>query len=913
MNIEQLEKGLLAKFEQSRIVFWQDQDLEFVEQLSQLHLSDVSMLKVDDMSHFEVKQIIELVEPMQRFLLYSTHPQPEVTRDWLFDIRLYSETFYADSSSMILNEIGMRMEFRQLIGRYKKFFTSKQRLQKLKKLLPENANQDELELTMLSVLIKSDSPGFVPLMQQIILTLSDDLDSTEVIDELAKFDLQPALARLLEKEFGYSSLLSVAGGHEALEKSGIVGLNLKDLLLKLLITDFYHGLVSSGLDVSNSRLAQSLLSHLLPMASKDESAEANARHRFSFNSSKRAAVINFVSGLRESRVLNNSYNQLTSHVQHLLEIKSRLSEITDVKDPTIRVKPELLAQVDTFEVVEQAIISMLAKQLPAFDSVEVEALISKRLMGHWCFINPNYAAIYRAIRAAKQLYDLKLRYAEGFNYTNAKEFYVAYQQELFQFDACYRVFCENAVNVAQNGSDVLKLTGLVDDIENLYVDWYLHDLAIAWGRLVDKEQLLANWSLPSVHNQYQFYRHHVRHVLDTTQNKRVFVVISDALRYEVAYELTQQINDEKRLKAEISSQLGVVPSYTQLGMAALLPHEKLTAHLGNRTEFRADGLSVHGLENRQKILAKHHGLAFKSSEVLSWTNQEGREKVKDAQVVYIYHDEIDAIGDKAVTENQTFQACRDAINELNNLISRIINRLNGSRVVVTADHGFLYKMTDVVDTDKTSLKAKPNGAIDAKKRYVIGTNLPRYEDFWTGKMANTARLDVESGDDAEFIVPRGSNRFNFVGGAKFIHGGLMPQEVCVPVIHVRELDTKAQTKHAKQSVGVVPLHSPLKLVSNIDRIQLLQTEPVGDKFKARELSLWIEDSEGNIVSAREKLLFDSTSEKMDERKKALQIALSGKGFSRSAQYKLVMLDLENNLKYNSFSVTIDLAFEDDFF
>ena len=787
------------------------------------------------------------------------------------------------------------------------FFASKQRVQKIKKLLPNDAAKDELELAMLAVLLKVDTPSFVALLQQLLLTLSEDLDATDTLDELAKFDLIPALANLLEKEFGYITTTANDTGAAAHPPA----INLKDLLLKLFITDFYHGLLSSGVDAKTSRLTQSFVNHLLPMPSIDTTG--SSRQRLGHNSARRAAVLNFVSGWRESRSLHRSYNSVAGQLQDLLEIKAKLAEIAEPRDASVRVQPELLTQVETFDVAEQAIITMLAKQLPAFDSAEVEALISKRLMGHWCYINPNYAAIYRAIRAAKQFYDLKLRYAEGFVFASAKALYQRYQEELYKFDACYRVFCENAVSVAQNGSDVLKLTGLVDEIESLYVDWYLHDLAIAWGNLVDQDKLLQSWTLPGVPNQYAFYRQHVRSVLDNTQNKRVFVIISDALRYEVAQEMMQQINDEKRFKAELSSQLGVVPSYTQLGMAALLPHQQLTAHLGTKTEIKADGLSVHGLENRQKVLAKHNGLAFKAHEVLSWTNQEGRDKVKAAEVVYIYHDEIDDIGDKAATENQTFQACRGAIDDIKNLISRIINRLNGSRVVVTADHGFLFKMTDVTDNDKTVLKAKPNGAIEAKKRYVIGMQLPSDDYFWTGSMAITAKLDTQAGDDAEFIVPRGSNRFNFVGGAKFIHGGIMPQEICVPVLHIRELDTKAQTKHAKQVVGVVPLNSPIKIVSNIDRIQLLQTEAVGEKYKARELSLWLEDPAGNVVSAKEKLLFDSTSDKMEERKQALQITLSGSGFNRTVPYKLVMLDLENNLKSNSYTVTIDLAFEDDFF
>ena len=171
---------------------------------------------------------------------------------------------------------------------------------------------------------------------------------------------------------------------------------------------------------------------------------------------------------------------------------------------------------------------------------------------------------------------------------------------------------------------------------------------------------------------------------------------------------------------------------------------------------------------------------------------------------------------------------------------------------------------------------------------------------------------MEGSDDAEFMIPRGSNRFHFVGGAKFIHGGIMPQEICVPILQVRELDTKAQTKYAKQKVGVVPLNNPIKIVSNIDRIQFLQTDPLGDKFKAREIELWIEDPEGNKVSSSEKVLFDSTSDKMDERKRNIQIKLEGSGFDRTISYKLMIEDTESKTK-TTHSVIIDLAFEDDFF
>jgi PglZ domain len=79
-----------------------------------------------------------------------------------------------------------------------------------------------------------------------------------------------------------------------------------------------------------------------------------------------------------------------------------------------------------------------------------------------------------------------------------------------------------------------------------------------------------------VPNQHEFYQHHIQRRLAEAENRKAFVIISDAFRYEAAQELTQALNGKYRFEAELTSQLGVLPSYTALGMAALLPHTSLT-------------------------------------------------------------------------------------------------------------------------------------------------------------------------------------------------------------------------------------------------------------------------------------------------------------------------------------------------
>ena len=73
--------------------------------------------------------------------------------------------------------------------------------------------------------------------------------------------------------------------------------------------------------------------------------------------------------------------------------------------------------------------------------------------------------------------------------------------------------------------------------------------------------------------------------------------------------------------------------------------------------------------------------------------------------------------------------------EVADLVRYIVNNLNGNYVVVTADHGFLFTETAPGETDKSKLADKPAGTVKAKKRYLLGHNLPRHDDAWHGKTA----------------------------------------------------------------------------------------------------------------------------------------------------------------------------------
>ena len=376
-----------------------------------------------------------------------------------------------------------------------------------------------------------------------------------------------------------------------------------------------------------------------------------------------------------------------------------------------------------------------------------------------------------------------------------------------------------------------------------------------------------------------------------------------------------RLTGKKRFKAELATQLGVLPSYTQLGMASLLPHRQLSYQAAEGgAAVLADGQSTQGLENRHSILRSVNGIAVTAKELMSWSNEQGREQVRHAEVVYIYHDTIDAMGDKAATEEKTFEACRFAVKELKDLVGRVINRLNGSQVLITADHGFLFQQQSLTAHDRTALlNSKPSGAIEAKKRYIVGDQLPNDENCWHGKLSVTANGDPASSRGAEFLLPRGNQRFHFMGGARFVHGGAMLQEICLPVLTVRELQKAQVASHEKKPVEVLVSNPSIRIVNNIDRVKLIQTEPVGGQFIARQLDIVVVDESGNEVSSRETVTFDSTSSVLDERVREVRLKLIGANFKRTDRYFLMLENVETHTVYGKYDVTIDLAFQDDFF
>jgi uncharacterized protein (TIGR02687 family) len=870
-DLNQINTALERLFTEDgqRIVFWNDPEQEFQNTLPYLTLDGVTTLRLDEVGALETKNRLEREEPTGKFLLYAPTEEPDYEDDWLLDIRLYSRSFRADRASILLQELGLlNQSLRTHVADKRKFFDAKDRLQKLKNLVAPDDAAGDLDRKMIAVVAKADQPELFNLVRTIFHAWTEvgaefDLDNPpSVWGQIEKFDLDVSFWQMVKATFGYEE----------------ENLSLKNFLLRLMLTDYAHHLKGD--------VPQSIRGLLLPKTGWSNAVVCLAQWR---DSSSKGA----------------SYDRLSAEAAAVLKIEDHL--------PNLEI--DQLVDVMTFLAVEKRIASSLRERVQTtagtINADDVRAVATRRQAGHWASLNstdtidaPRQAlhAVYDALVAAADFYALRNLHKSGFDYPDAARMYGAYETELYRFDQLYRHFCESADMAEAAGWSILKL--LRTDIEAKYVNWYLTSMALAWGKFIEPHGgLLTKWQIENVANQYRFYDRNVKPWLDEGENRRAFVIISDAFRYEAAQELTTELNGKYRFEATLSSQLGVLPSYTALGMASLLPHKTL-AYKG--TDVLVDGKSSIASE-RDGILQAVGGLACKCDELMAKKKDEGREFVKDKRVVYIYHNTVDSVGDDGKTEGHTFEAVRRAIDELAAIVGYVVNNLNGHHIVVTADHGFLFTETARVETDKSKLKDKPESTILAKKRYLLGPNLPNHDLVWHGKLSMTAGAD----GDMEFWIPKGANLFHFVGGARFVHGGAMPQEIVVPVVTVKHIRGKSAQDTKTKPVTVQVLSSNHRITTAQHRFQLIQMDAVSDRVKPITLRIAVYEGEEPVTDIQT-VKFESSSGNLDERKKWISLVLKERQYNKKHPYRLVLRDAETGIEQQSVDVIIDRAFNDDF-
>lgn len=497
---------------------------------------------------------------------------------------------------------------------------------------------------------------------------------------------------------------------------------------------------------------------------------------------------------------------------------------------------------DLFEEVEQKIVTTLAHAVTdrTMSARDVAEVIRRRQSSIW--IEP-YRDLYKALGAASELLNsLATTLFEVSSFDGGLQ---KYQGEWFRIDQLYRQF-QLAARSTDHGSVLEALRG---EVENHYVNRFLYPLGNSWQHQVD---VVDVWRSSTVRPQTSFYRDRVEPIIRDGRKKAV-VIISDAFRYEVADELGTRIRHEDRFDASLDAILGVLPSYTQLGMAALLPHTTL-AHSPKGDPVLVDGQRSDGTANRTKILSSVDGIAIQAEEVLAMSGKELRDLYTQHQVFYVYHNRIDAVGDKAISERSVFEAAGEALDDLVKLVKKWASA-NATNIIVTADHGFLYQ--DSVLAESSYLSTLPQGdeLVVTNRRYVLGRGLKEDPAFRT---FTPEQLGLDS--DFEVQIPKSIHRLKLPGaGSRFVHGGASLQEIVVPVLSINK-----KRKSDTRQVNVAVLPETDKITTGQLVVKLFQTEPVSEKIQPRTLRAGLYVGE-TLISNQPELVFDQTSDDKRDR------------------------------------------------
>ena len=105
-----------------------------------------------------------------------------------------------------------------------------------------------------------------------------------------------------------------------------------------------------------------------------------------------------------------------------------------------------------------------------------------------------------------------------------------YTSEYYQMDTYYRFFhVSYAESLKSYHSELDDLWRQVaEKVEGLYTHWFLGELGSNWSDAC-ADDLLEYGRVLEVPQQTDFYRRHI-----SSTDSRVYVIISDAMRYEVA-------------------------------------------------------------------------------------------------------------------------------------------------------------------------------------------------------------------------------------------------------------------------------------------------------------------------------------------------------------------------------------------
>lgn len=843
--------AILPEFYKRRIIFWYDEDREFVDKIGELALADAKVCVLTGSNHFVAKKLLAVDDVTSNYLVYCPVRYERAEDNWLLNIALYSEEFRADLNSIWMDEMGLPSSgtLRGVVKKYRKFFNSMERRKRVAALASRVHTGSHLHLAIMAAICgfrDMEPAGII----RAVLSQSLDAGDNRFYQDFVKYGADVPFWLMVAQATGYSA--------------GDAG-DLGDLAVHILLsaaTMTMRAELLAGLDDCMSTVHQPFCYELVSdwlVADRD--------------------------GLYD--------------VARFVESAVRLDE------RLVKLNVSELVETECFPCINECILQLVMGDVTdsIVDVEGIRAIVERRRTLAWY---DDVACYYEGLMQVANMQEFFYEHASGFHLPEAAEVWNAYTTDYYRMDSYYRLFHRQFGDSLTVGNDVLDdlFKHVVEQVEGLYNNWFLNQLGANWSD-VCADELARYGHVLEVERQDRFYAGRV-----ASCDNKVYVIVSDAFRFEVAASLTEQLRRETQCKVSLSGVQGVFPTITKFGMAALLPYEEMRVVEQNNgnVSVLVDGMST-DMSNRDRVLkvANAKSVALRYKNIVKMKRAERQDWVKGMDVVYVYHDKIDEASHSG--DNLVFSACDDAIAEIKNMVRIICNDFGGTRILITADHGFLYTYSPLSEFDKVDRTGFGEQAVEYGRRYAIMQKGARPDYLMPVKF-----VDEQSGLEA--FAPRENVRIKMSGASmNFVHGGISLQEMVVPVVDYQFLRNTSKfyqrnrERYDTKPVTISLLSSMRKISNMIFNLDFYQKEAVGDNRSVCGYQVYFADAHGRQVSNVVRIIADRISDNGQERIFRCGFHLKSMKFSKQDSYYLVIVDEDGLQVPQRVEFQVDIAFD----
>lgn len=814
-------KHILSQDKRQKLVFYFDADGSFQEELKDIEAAGIEVITVNQ-NYFDLKYKLEMEWNNKALFLYHPFPKPndqEIKKYPLLDLLMANHELRLDDASEFLSAYHLAEYQLPLVKRYIKQLKTKTNQKKLARVLdPAQFNEANLKRGLISI----------------------SLDFNSVVD---KNSCMAKLLTIATDDKAFAKTLKVLNGLD-LDQEMVHWFN-------FLLDTNYQDLTKETITELARKLKYNLLTLYVDKPLKTDS--------YSKLKLQRSADIN-----RVHSFFQDWQNQPT--------LKEQIALVFDTLAADIQTNNIITwyGSQQEFGYYSENMLSSMIGEL--YKTALENPVKTKDECIKWQRNDQLSADQHEQI---KFIYHTTGMYAvlagyKTFKFNKPEDFVSEYTAELHLVDYNYR----KALTAFDQVRDRLyefedAATDLFHQLNQKY-DRFLIELNVEWQQALNEQKF--NFHKLNIDKQFDFYNKNLKDF-----DYKMVVIISDALRYELGYELYNDLLADSKNQLTIEPCLASIPSYTNLGMANLLPNAGITVQTGESDlEFKiADKSTVSS--NREAILKAQNpdSTTIDFSKVMRFDHSTGREFFKNNRIVYVYHDWIDAVGDKKRTENQTFEASSKAVEDIKRLIKKLYG-WNVYHMLVTSDHGFLFNYNELKESSREALP-KTKGYSRDHVRFVVAEEFEGKVDGYQMNLSDTTNITT----DLKVAVPRAINRYRKQGnvGIQFVHGGASLQELLTPVIkfykHKKEIHQQVTFKRIDQTD---------KITSGSLKVTLIQDQPVSNEYKSSELIFGIYTDAGELLTNEAELHLNSTSANPKERLFEVILSLNSQGSKANFGY-----------------------------